>query len=68
MSIIGEHGSVRLRSPIGQRQLLLKLQFVIKSSQDALIEVVTEIYDAAGRQVARDVAMQADWRSLILLL
>ena len=30
-----------------------------QSSQDALVEVVTEIYDAGGRQVARDVAMQA---------
>ncbi|HJX91667.1 MAG TPA: beta-galactosidase GalB, partial [Pyrinomonadaceae bacterium] len=30
-----------------------------QSSQDALVEVVTEIYDAAGHDVARDVAMQA---------
>ena len=34
-----------------------------QSSRDAQVEVVTEIYDAAGRQVASDVALQAIGRS-----
>jgi hypothetical protein len=32
-----------------------------------VVEVVTEIYDAAGRQVARDVAMQAIGKTSVLL-
>lgn len=57
-----DHWGTWISTPeVNERSATIAVETSVRnqSNLDAIVEVVTEVYDAAGRQVARDVAMQA---------